>query len=58
MSKYETLTVSYVLDGKEMEALCRPSQKFREYVDPDGNRPFVGQSVEKMFETAMTAGSR
>lgn len=55
--KPETLTVSYLLTDKEMDVLNRLNQKYREYVNPEGCKPFANQSVEELFGTIMTTGS-
>jgi len=58
MADYKTFTVSYQLDKDEQEALSVLTEKFREYVSPEGRKPFVGQTEEQMFDFIMQYGSR
>lgn len=58
MADYKTFTVRYQLDKDEQEALSVLTEKFREYVSPEGRKPFAGQTEEQMFDFIMQYGSR
>lgn len=57
-SKFRFFTVTYMMNEAECVALEELNRIFREYVCPDGRRPFADQTIEKTFEYVMMIGSR
>ena len=58
MSEYKEFAVTYLLDKDEQAALKSLNQKFREYVSPEGKRPFSEQTEEQTFDYIMGYGSK
>ena len=58
MSENKEFTVTYLLDKDEQAALKSLNQKFREYVSPEGKRPFADQTEEQVFDYIMNYGSK
>ena len=58
MKEYKEFTVRYQLDEDEQDAVKKLNQKFREYISPEGNRPFAEQTEEQLFDYIMNYGSK
>ena len=58
MKEYKEFTVRYLLDEDEQDAVKKLNQKFREYISPEGTRPFAEQTDEQLFDYIMNYGCK
>lgn len=56
--EYKKLTVEYMLDKREVEALEELKEHWQQYTSEDGGKPFAGWTLEKVFQVIMEVGCK
>lgn len=55
---YKYLTVRYILDAREIQAIEELLTHYQNYEDEGGSRPFAEWTIEKMFQAVMELGAK
>lgn len=55
---YRKMTVEYILDDREIEALEELLGKWQQYKGKDGSQPFEDWKLEDLFQTIMQYGCK
>lgn len=56
--EYKTMTVSYMLNEREIEALEELKSLWQQYEGKDGSKPFADWTLENIFQAVMETGSK
>ena len=55
---YRKMTVEYILDDREIEALEELLEKWQQYKGKDGSQPFEDWKLEDLFQAIMQYGCK
>lgn len=56
--EYRKMTVEYILDDREIEALEELLEKWQQYKGKDGSQPFEDWKLEDLFQAIMQYGCK